>query len=116
MGSESDREAWSKESGHWRLLRISYRNWPPGWGRAPGQVVFSGVLTAFVAGCGAVGAMYVVTRLVVAGHQTDSATEEFRVIGLWALAGVLALGIFWFASSLVWLSYAVPDLKARRQI
>jgi len=116
MGSESDREAWSKESGRWRLMHITYRNWPPGWGRAPGQIVFSGVFTALLAGAGSVVSLYVLTRLVVAGRQTDSGTEEFRVIGLWALAGFLALALFWFVSSLVWLSYAVPDLKARTRI
>src|SRR5207302_6272371 len=116
MGSESDDEAWSKQSGRWRLVHISYRNWPPGWGRAPGQVMFSGVLTAIVAGGGSAGVLYVLIRLVVAGRQVESGTEEFRIIGLWVLAGVLAIAMFWFVSSLVWLSYAVPDLKARAQI
>ena len=116
MGSESDREAWSKESGRWRLLRISYRNWPPGWGRAPGQVVFSGVVTAVVAGAGAFGGLYVLTRLFGAGRQSDASTEQFRAIGLWVVAGVLAIALFWLVSSLVWLSYAIPDLKSRTRL
>src|SRR5207237_10501371 len=63
MGSESDDEAWSKQSGRWRLVHITYRNWPPGWGRAPRQVVWSGALTFLAAGATAIGASILLIRL-----------------------------------------------------
>jgi F0F1-type ATP synthase membrane subunit c/vacuolar-type H+-ATPase subunit K len=115
MGSESVHEAWSKESGRWRLVHIEYPKWPPGYGNVPTRLVVSAVFTGLLAGAGLIGSLYGLARLIAAGTQTDKATNEFRTTGLWFLAIVVALAIFWLVASLVWLSYALPDVKARVQ-
>jgi hypothetical protein len=115
MGSESMTEAWSKESGHWRLLRISYRSWPPGWGRSPRQVVVSAILTSLPAGVGAVAASLLLARLL-GSSVADHTTAELRTLGVWALVFILIVALFWLGSSIVWLCYAIPDLEDRTQV
>lgn len=37
LGAESDRWAWSRYGGSWRLVKVVYPKVRPGWGRPRGQ-------------------------------------------------------------------------------
>lgn len=45
LGPEPDDEAWSRETGEWQLVQISYQTLvPPGWGKPPWKTFFFGAL------------------------------------------------------------------------
>jgi hypothetical protein len=49
LGPEPDDEAWSRETGEWRLVHISYRKVvPPGWGKPPWKVFVLGALSTAI--------------------------------------------------------------------
>jgi hypothetical protein len=116
MGAESIHEAWSKESGRWRQLHVKYPRWPPQNGRAPRQVVFSGVTRLVVAAGATVGLFVLLIRAGALSPGNDPTGRDLRRYLLLSLAVALAVAIFWVVASVVLLSYALPDLKERRHV
>ena len=105
LGAESDTEAWSPVGGTWRLVRIRYpRRVPPGWGGAPGLLLFVGVLSAAIAGAivfVAIPALADVRADVIeqANESKNAATLTIDVV-----IGVLATGAFLFAVRGLWMA------------
>jgi hypothetical protein len=109
MGTDALTEAWSKESGRWRLLHISYRSWPPGWGRSPAGVLVSSGFTALVS-----------AFVVVAGARFATAaaltSPDIRAVAMVTVVIVELVAACCLVASIVWFRYAVSDLRARHQV
>jgi hypothetical protein len=112
LGAESDTEAWSSVGGTWRLVRIRYPRWvPPGWGGAPGLLLFVGVLSAAIAGAiffAAIPALSDVRTDIIerAGENKDAAQLTIDVV-----IGVLAGGAALLGARGLWMAgLAVLDV------
>jgi Predicted membrane protein (DUF2207) len=116
MGAESIHEAWSKESGEWRLLHVEYPRWPPQNGRAPGRVAFSGVTRLVVAAGATVGLLVLFARTNAWSPGNDPTGRDLRRYLLLSFTVALVIAILWVVSSVILLSYALPDLKKRRHV
>ncbi len=49
LGAESDRFAWSRRTGRWRLVHINYPRRRVGWGTRPAFAIFTGIVFALLA-------------------------------------------------------------------
>ncbi len=57
--TESDRHAWSRATGQWRRVKVSYRTVRPGWGRHPAWMAITGLVLAAIWGAIAYGAIWI---------------------------------------------------------
>lgn len=92
--TESDRHAWSRATGQWRRVKVSYRTVRPGWGRQPWRMAVSGLLLGAIWTAIAYGAIWVANfswRGDIDDYYTLNARQE-RWISLGATAAaVLAI-------------------------
>jgi hypothetical protein len=98
MGAESDRWAWSRYSGEWRRVEVSYSGaWPVPWGNSPWRVGLTG------AWIGAFGVFWLwVASLFLPslefGPKAEPVTRYFSIgavaVGLAALAAVVVAIVF----------------------
>jgi hypothetical protein len=113
LGAEDDRHAWSRASGHWRPVVVTYPRLRPGYGQHPLAAAFVGLVT----GAATVAAL---TRLVPAALGTltrvDDLSDRTRPwVRLGAAVLVLA-GVAVAAWALVKFVSGVADLFARRTV
>jgi hypothetical protein len=113
--TESDRHAWSRATGQWRRVKVSYHTVRPGWGRHPGWMAFTGLLLGAVWSVVAYGAIWVGNfswRTDVDEYYTLTARQE-RWISLGAtIATVFAfVWVAWMAMRFV---CGVTDLFRER--
>lgn len=112
LGAESDRHAWSRESGQWRHVRVRYPRMRPGWGRHPLAVTASSLLQGGLAAVLGYAAVLMLTDRV----DLDEVPERVLAPLDAAAAAVLVLaglGLAWATVSVV---RAVPDLVSRREV
>ena len=86
--TECDRHAWSRATGQWRRVKVSYRTARPGWGRHPAWMAVTGLLLGAVWSVVAYGAVWVANlswRDDVDEYYTLTDRQE-RWIGLGATA------------------------------
>ncbi len=119
LGAESEREAWSAYGGKWHVVRVRYpRYLPPGWGRHPGGVLFSGLLWGGLAFAALVfGAPEVVDFKNELFDQAPSNVDEVVLQSVDVTLAVLAaaLGLV-LLRALVMVAFAVPDLFTNRVV
>lgn len=112
LGAESDRHAWSRETGQWRHVRVRYPRLRPGWGRHPLAVVASTLLQGAVAAAVGYGAVLVLTDRVDLADVPERAVEVLDVVAVVALV-LAGLALLWAGFGLL---RAAPDLVSRREV
>lgn len=115
--TESDRHAWSRATGQWRRVRVSYHTVRPGWGRHPAWMTVTGLLLGAVWGAIAYGAVWVANfswRDDVDEYYTITARQE-----RWISVGATVVAVFAF----VWVAWmamrficGVTDLFRERTV
>ena len=99
--TESDRHAWSRATGQWRRVKVSYHTARPGWGRHPAWMAVTGLFLAAVWSVVAYGAIWVADfswRTDVEDYYTLTARQE-----RWITLGATAVAVFAF----VWVAWMV---------
>ncbi len=113
LGAEDDRHAWSRASGHWRPVVVTYPRLRPGYGQHPLAAAFVGLVTGAVA-------VAALTRLVPAATGTltrlDDLPDTARPWARLAAAVVAVLVAVVAAWALVKFLYGLCDLFARRTV
>lgn len=110
--TEHDRQAWSRETGRWRRVKVRYQSFRPGWGQHPAKVVFASLIQAFVYGAIA----YFALSVARSESQLDSLDDEQRRwVSLGATIVALVAGLA-AAYALLKLVVGVADLFPRRTI
>lgn len=122
ISPESKREAWSAESGTWRLVHIDYpKRLPPGYGKPTWLALLTGLFQVGIAGVvlvfGVPSLLHFATEvsLPTSDLNGDSATTVHLVLRV--VAGVVAVGVglaLVRALAMVW--FAANDLGARRVV
>jgi hypothetical protein len=110
--SEHDRRAWSRATGTWRRVRVTYQSFRPGWGQHPGKVAFGGAIQAVVYGAIA----YFALTAVRSESQLDGLDDEQR---RWVSLGATIVAVLAgsaAAYALVKLVIGLADLFPRRTI
>ncbi|HTL87509.1 MAG TPA: DUF2207 domain-containing protein [Acidimicrobiia bacterium] len=110
MGSESVHRAWSKESGRWRLVHITYRRWPPRYGQSPRTIITHAVLTGLPAAIVVAFSAVFFARVSSASTSTD-ADRQLRNIGMLVLAAAFVIAVLFLVAAVVYLAYAVDDRR-----
>lgn len=110
--TEHDRHAWSRATGHWRRVTISYRPPVPSWGDKPLSVALRGLVQAVVTGIVCVAAFTVAGMDVELEQLSDDAR---RMIGLGALVVAVLAGSV-FVVSVLRLLLGVSDVFATRTV
>jgi hypothetical protein len=99
--TESDRHAWSRATGQWRRVKVSYHTARPGWGRHPAWMAVTGLFLAAVWSAVAYGAIWVADvkwRSDVDEYYTVTARQE-----RWITLGATAVAVF----AIVWVAWMV---------
>jgi hypothetical protein len=89
--TESDRHAWSRATGQWRRVKVSYRTMRPGWGRHPAWMAITGLLLGAIWGAVAYAAIWVANfswRDDLDEYYTLTARQE-RWVSLGATAAAM---------------------------
>jgi hypothetical protein len=110
MGSESVHRAWSKESGRWRLVHITYRRWPPRYGQSPKTIITHAVLTGLPAAV-VVGFTAAFFARVASSSASTDADRQLRDIGMLVLAAAFLVAIAFLIAAVVYLAYAIDDRR-----
>ena len=91
MGAESDHRAWSSVGGRWRQVTVSYPSvWPPAYGTAPRDAIWSGIRTAGITGLALFGLWQLMNRLLV--DAPDNVARDL-LAGEFVLSTVLLVAV-----------------------
>ncbi|MCB0994293.1 MAG: DUF2207 domain-containing protein, partial [Acidimicrobiales bacterium] len=113
LGAEDDRHAWSRASGHWRQVRVSYPRWRPGWGTHPFWALVQALLVGGAAGAAIWYALQARSgELSVIEDLPEQAADIADIVAL-VIAALAVPIVLWCAVKLV---RALPDLFTTRDI
>jgi hypothetical protein len=113
LGAEDDRHAWSRASGQWRHVVVSYPRLRPGYGQHPLFAILTGLLAGVVAGVVAVQLSDVVTDSADwVDDLPDRAEPWVRGVG----GGILALATLVAVWSALKVAFGIVDLFTRRPV
>jgi hypothetical protein len=115
MGSESVHRAWSKESGRWRLVHITYRRWPPRYGQSPRSIIIHAVLTGLPSTIVVSFAAVFFARVASSSASTD-ADRQIRTVGMLVLAAAFVIALVFLVAAVVYLAYAVDDRRNETKV
>lgn len=110
--TEHDKHAWSRATGHWRRVTVSYRSPVPSWGDRPISVAFRGLVQGVVLGILTYAALYVAGADIELDQLTD---DQRRMIGFGALV-VAAITATLALVAVVRLVLGVSDLFGKRTV
>jgi Predicted membrane protein (DUF2207) C-terminal domain len=115
--TEHDRHAWSRATGQWRRVKVSYHTMRPGWGRHPAWMAVTGLFLAAVWSAVAYAAIWVANfswRTDVDEYYTLTDRQERWISLVATTAAVFALACAaWMATRFV---FGCADLFRTRTV
>jgi hypothetical protein len=97
--TESDRHAWSRATGQWRRVKVSYHTVRPGWGRHPAWMAVTGLIL------GAVWSVVAYASIWVANFSWRDDVDEYYTLTArqerWISRGATAAAVF----AIVWVAW-----------
>jgi hypothetical protein len=102
--------AWSKESGRWRLVHITYRRWPPRYGQSPRAIITHAILTGLPAAVVVSFAAVFFARVASSSASTD-ADRQLRNVGMLVLAAAFVLALLFLVAAVLYLAYGFDDRR-----